>query len=140
MLAVRLAAEHGDLDLEPIEAAQRSFATIVESAADVRDPESVAAMREADDRFHGAIVRAARNPYVADALFPLKVLARRFENHYFGTTSNIVRASVADHDQILAALRRHDPVAAAQITRRNWERSLHVLGKPRGPVVRCRMR
>jgi DNA-binding GntR family transcriptional regulator len=126
-LASRLAAQRGTRNLGGIEAAHEAFARLESDTSSGAAQERAVTLREADDRFHRAILAASDNPYLTSALLPLKVHARRFENLYFGGPSATVRSSVTDHEQILAALRARDPGRAAEATRRHWERSLQAL-------------
>jgi DNA-binding GntR family transcriptional regulator len=129
-LSSSLAAANGAEHLPGIEAANQRFAVSVERYASTHAPEDAREVREADDAFHGAILRAADNPHLSDALLPRKVMARRFENWYFGNTPSIGAASIADHERIIAALRAGDAEGAAEQTRRNWARSLALLSPP----------
>lgn len=129
-LSSSLAARNPAADLAEIEAAQRHFAESVARMARSGQLDDAHAVREADDAFHGAILRAADNPYLADALLPRKVLARRFENWYFGSAPTIGEASIQDHERIIAALRDGDADGAAEETRRNWARSVEALPQP----------
>lgn len=123
-LSARLAARHGSSHLPAIEAAEREFAAAVAQYAVSGDPADVHAIRQADDQFHGAILAAAHNPYLADALTPLKALARRFENRFFGGAPSFGASLVGEHEELLEALRRRDEDAAARIALHNWEKSL----------------
>lgn len=130
VLSSSLAAASCVEQLPAIEAAHQRFAASVQRFAISHAPEDAREVREADDAFHGAILQAADNPYLSDALLPRKVLARRFENWYFGSTPSIGAASIADHERIVAALREGDADGAAAETRRNWARSVAALSVP----------
>jgi DNA-binding GntR family transcriptional regulator len=129
-LSSSLAAACGAEQLPAVEVANQRFAASVERFAVSHAPQDAREVRAADDGFHGAILQAANNPCLSDALLPRKVLARRFENWYFGSTPSIGAASVADHERIIAALRDGDAEGAAEETRRNWARSLAALSLP----------
>jgi len=127
-LSVQLAARNPD-GLFAIEAAQRHFADAVARFAETAQPEDARAVREGDDAFHEAILRAANNDYLTDALLPLRTIARRFENWYFGRTPSTGAASVADHEHLLAALRDGNAIEAAELMRANMSRSLAAIGQ-----------
>jgi DNA-binding GntR family transcriptional regulator len=129
-LSSRLAAAAGAEHLPAIEAANQCFAASVERFAVSHAPDDAREVRDADDAFHGAILQATDNPYLSDALLPRKILARRYENWYFGNTPSSGAASVGDHARIIAALRAGDAERAAEETRRNWARSLSALSLP----------
>jgi DNA-binding GntR family transcriptional regulator len=126
-LAARLAAERGTSNLAEIEAAHEAFAHLDRSLAGGDSHPRAIRRREADDRFHHAILQAADNAYVTRSLLPLKLHARRFENLYFGSAAATVHASATDHQQILVALQTGDPDGAAEATRLHWQRSLRAL-------------
>lgn len=123
-LSARLAAGNSQAGITRIEAAQREFRVAVAEYAASGDPADVQAIRQADDQFHGAILEAADNPYLSDALTPLKVLTRRFENRFFGSAPVFGESLVAEHEELIAALRAGDGDAAARIAQHNWEKSL----------------
>jgi DNA-binding GntR family transcriptional regulator len=130
-LSASLAAANPGEQLPTIEAANERFRAGVARFAASQSPVDAREVREADDAFHGAILLAADNPYLSDALLPRKVMARRFENWYFGSTPSIGDASIGDHERIIAALRAGDAEGAATETRRNWSRSVAALALPR---------
>ena len=123
-LSARLAARLGREHMERIEAAQREFRRAVAKYAGSGDATAIAAIRQADDHFHGAILDAAGNAYLSDALAPLKVLARRFENRFFGNAPAFGTSLVEEHEELIAAVRSGDEDAAARIAQHNWEKSL----------------
>lgn len=122
-LSVELAARNPD-SLAVIEEAQLHFAEAVVRFATTGQHDDARAVREGDDAFHEAIMQAAANSYLTDALLPLRTIARRFENWYFGRTPSTGAASVADHERILSALRAGNGAEAAEVMRANMSRSL----------------
>jgi DNA-binding GntR family transcriptional regulator len=127
-LSVQLAARNPE-GLVEIEAAQQRFAAAVARFAETGQHDDARAVRAGDDAFHEAILRAASNEYLTEALLPLRTIARRFETWYFGRTPAIGAASVADHERILTALRAGDAEAAAKIMSANMGRSLAAIGQ-----------
>lgn len=123
-LSAREAAGHSPAGLEQIEAAQREFAEAVGTFSHSGLPADVQEIRQADDRFHGAILDAAANPYLRDALTPLKVLARRFETRFFGGAPIIGSSLIDEHELLIAAIRAGDSDGAARIAQHNWEKTL----------------
>jgi uncharacterized 2Fe-2S/4Fe-4S cluster protein (DUF4445 family)/DNA-binding GntR family transcriptional regulator len=106
-LSARLAAELAtEDDLEALEALRQEQATI--SAADSHK------LFDLDHRFHQAIARAGRNPYLADAL-----------EHFFGLSQRLwnlalpgidfLPAAVAEHLDLIKAIEDHDVDRAAQL-------------------------
>ena len=88
-----------------------------------RDP---VAASKADTRFHNRFVRRCGNPYLAEIIQDLKVKHRRLEVVFFkgGTAA---RTSVAEHEQIVAALKAGQADRARRLIRANWQASLDQL-------------
>jgi DNA-binding GntR family transcriptional regulator len=77
--------------------------------------------RAADRAFHGVLIRLADNPYLTAALEPLLIHDRRLEGLYF-RNARLGRESYEEHERIISAVAARDGAAAAEITRRNFQR------------------
>jgi DNA-binding GntR family transcriptional regulator len=73
-----------------------------------------------DTDFHTLLVERSGNAEIAKLLGTLRPRIQRIELAYFGNQP-VALQSVADHDDILAALRRGDADAACAAMQRNWE-------------------
>lgn len=73
----------------------------------------------ADDAFHGVLVAASANDAVREVLERYTPVLRRLERLRFSSLNG--RASVAQHDRIVALCRTGDVDGAAAATRANWE-------------------
>jgi DNA-binding GntR family transcriptional regulator len=129
VLSAQLAARRlkAGASLAAVEDAQRAFADVVARAVAMPDADLRVAVREADDRFHQAILDLAGNRHLANARQPLRVLARRYENAFFSHARLIGPRSVADHERMIDALRRADENAAAAAMRANMERTYELI-------------
>jgi DNA-binding GntR family transcriptional regulator len=117
-LAARLAVPRlGRAELERARAANRRFADALER----RDVDAALA---ADDEFHGVFLDAAGNREIPRALDRLLPRLRRLERLRFGSLRG--RASVKQHERIVAAAVRGDAEAAGVAAVENW-RSLGAL-------------
>ncbi|WP_150307435.1 GntR family transcriptional regulator [Planctomonas psychrotolerans] len=120
-LAARLAAPRltGD-ELDRMGACNRGFA----AALDAGDPTAALA---ADTDFHDVAVAASGNGMLRESLEQATPLLRRVEMIRFGSLAG--RASVEQHDRILAAFATGDADAAAAAARENWlTLEQHLLG------------
>jgi DNA-binding GntR family transcriptional regulator len=79
----------------------------------------------ADDDFHCVLVSASANDALREVLERYTPVLRRLERLRFSSLSG--RASVAQHDQIIAMCRAGDVEGAATATRANWETLAHLI-------------
>lgn len=100
----------GEIDLM-VEANARFAEALERSDAD--------AATAADDAFHGVLVAASANDAVREVLERYTPVLRRLERLRFSSLNG--RASVAQHDRIVALCRTGDVDGAAAATRANWE-------------------
>lgn len=98
-------------DISAMRAANQRF-------RDALDRGDVPAAIEADDAFHHVAIERAGNTVLVNTLGHVMPLLRRAEHLRFD--SLISRDSVAQHEDILTALARHDAEAAEAATRANW--------------------
>ncbi|MGK5555233.1 GntR family transcriptional regulator [Actinomadura kijaniata] len=121
-VAVREAVPHlSDAELDAMRAANADF------AAALRDGDAERAV-DADDRFHGVPVTASANQAVATVLEQFTPVLRRVERLRFSSLCG--RASVAQHDTIVALCEAGDAEAAAAAARDNWRTLLPLLDGP----------
>ncbi|RZT06248.1 DNA-binding transcriptional regulator, GntR family [Duganella sp. CF402] len=73
-----------------------------------------------DTDFHALLVERSGNHEIARLLRSLRPRIQRIELAFFGNQP-LALQSVADHDQIIAALQRADADAACAAMQRNWE-------------------
>lgn len=119
-MAVRLAGPAlADEDLGEMAEANRRLARALQRG------EAVDAWA-ADRDFHLVFVRRAGNPELLKILQGLKTKLRRLEAAYFGSSA-AAEPSVAEHEEILAALARCDHARAAAAVEANWRNSLERL-------------
>jgi len=94
--------------------------------------DNTAARVHYNDRFHYEIGRIARNPYLMPSL--LRILidhARLAQTFYRSRAHNNIptdmrhdmEKAVIQHDQIIAAIARHDPETVKQLVQEHWELS-----------------
>ena len=86
----------------------------------LRDNDPVAA-RDADRAFHGILLARSDNAYLATAIEPLLIHARRLETLYF-RHAKPGHASYQDHIEIIDAVTKRDVASAAALTRHNFTR------------------
>lgn len=87
--------------------------------ADALRRDDVDAAIAADDAFHAVPVTAAANPAVRAVLDQFTPVLRRLERARFSSLGG--RASVAQHDRIIARCAAGDTDAAVAATRENWQ-------------------
>jgi len=120
-LAVRDAVPQlTEADLDAMREANERFAAALRA-------EDVDAAVRADDEFHGVAVRASANPLLPGLLEQVTPLLRRLERARFGSLAG--RASVADHDRIIALCAAGRADEAGVAARENWStlgRLLHL--------------
>jgi len=85
----------------------------------IRQGDSAAATG-CDMAFHALLVERSGNAEIARLLGTLRPRIQRIELAYFGDQP-LALQSVADHEAILAALRRADAETASAAMQRNWE-------------------
>jgi DNA-binding GntR family transcriptional regulator len=111
-----LAAELGvprltSADLEAMSNANARFALALKAV-------DVDAALAADDDFHAVLLTASANTELTRTLDRLMPRLRRLERLRFGSLAG--RASVRQHDEILAAAAQHDTQTTAERVRENW--------------------
>jgi DNA-binding GntR family transcriptional regulator len=74
---------------------------------------------ELDEQFHAIIVRASQNTEIEKILSGLRPRIKRIELVHFGD-QQVAPQSVAEHQAIIAALRRGDGAAAVLAMQQNW--------------------
>ncbi len=98
----------------------------VQFAAAIEGGQPYRAM-ELDEQFHGLIVEAADNPYVASFSSSLQVHIRRFKYVFLRQPVAGTLASVEEHSAIIAALEKRDGVAAGTMMKQNLIRPMNEL-------------
>jgi DNA-binding GntR family transcriptional regulator len=111
-----LAAELGvpKLTAADLEAMSNANARFARALNDV----DVDAALTADDDFHAVLLTASANTELTRTLDRLMPRLRRLERLRFGSLAG--RASVRQHDGILAAAGQHDTSTTAERVRENW--------------------
>lgn len=79
-----------------------------------------------DHDFHAELTRHCDNEQLLATLRPLKRMLLRYEFGYMGSGERVER-SVAQHEQLIAALERDDREAAAAIVEQNFRDSMPAL-------------
>jgi DNA-binding GntR family transcriptional regulator len=88
--------------------------------AEMADADADALRRqELDLRWHQTLVEPCGNQRLLDLLASLKQIVRRYECVYMQDPA-LVRRSVRDHNEILAALVKKRPKLAGRLLQRNW--------------------
>jgi len=82
---------------------------------------------ELDEQFHGLIVEASDNAYVATFSASLQVHIRRFKYVFLRQPVAGTRASIEEHSAIIAALQQQDGEAAGAMMKRNFIRPMNEL-------------
>ncbi|MGW8375207.1 GntR family transcriptional regulator [Streptomyces sp. ODS28] len=112
-LAVREAVPHlSAAELDRMREANARFAEALRA-------EDADAALAADDDFHGVAVTACANEAVRAVLEQFTPLLRRLERARFASLSG--RASVAQHERIIALCEAGDTEGAVAATRANWQ-------------------
>lgn len=75
---------------------------------------------ELDERFHRSVVEAAAGPRLLALHDAVKPQAERYERLYVSFVTGELMDSAREHDEIIQALDRGDPVAAEQAVQHNW--------------------
>lgn len=76
----------------------------------------------ADTAFHGVFIERSGNSELISVLGDLKFKVRRIDRAFFGSADR--SASVVDHQELIAAVKRGDRSSARRVLMRNWERGL----------------
>jgi DNA-binding GntR family transcriptional regulator len=76
----------------------------------------------ADAEFHGVFARRAENDDLTPLLAGLRSRLERLELAYFN--AGVGRASIVEHERVLAAIDAGDAKEAARALKQNWKRSL----------------
>lgn len=76
---------------------------------------------ELDERFHRSVVEAAAGPRLLALHDAVKPQAERYERLYVSFVTGELMDSAREHEDIIQALDRGDPVAAAQAVQHNWQ-------------------
>jgi DNA-binding GntR family transcriptional regulator len=112
-MAVELSLAHvSTADLNQLDNLNKAMAQAIRQ----RDVERAA---ELDVQFHGLIVQRSGNVEIEKLLEGLRPRIKRLELAHFGNTL-IANQSVAEHKDIVAALRRGDARLAADAMKQNW--------------------
>jgi DNA-binding GntR family transcriptional regulator len=98
-------------DVDAMRAANARFTAALKA-------KDVDAALDADDDFHAVAVAASANPLLPGLLEQVTPLLRRLERVRFESLAG--RASVADHERIIALCAEGDAGAAAAAARENW--------------------
>ncbi len=123
MLAARLAAEQPVPDITSAEETNAALEALLDQYEAAPASAMAWQLIDVNDRFHDAILDIAGNDVLADALKPIKARMRRYERIYFDRATPIDRSSIAQHRELLAAIRAGDGDAAAAVAARNLENS-----------------
>lgn len=86
---------------------------------------------ELDTRWHDTLVSPSRNSRLAALVASLRLAIRRYEVIYM-SDAGMLPASAAQHDDILAALRRGAMAEALKAIERNYLLGMHVLLRKMG--------
>jgi DNA-binding GntR family transcriptional regulator len=111
-----LAAELGVPKLTPTDITAMERANMRFESA-LRDDDVDGAL-SADDAFHAVLLTASANGELVPTLDRLMPRLRRLERLRFGSLAG--RASVRQHDEIVAAAANHDVTTTAERVRENW--------------------
>jgi DNA-binding GntR family transcriptional regulator len=76
----------------------------------------------ADTAFHGVFIERCGNSELISVLGDLKFKVRRIDRAFFGSADR--SASLVDHQELIAAIKRGDRSGARRLLMRNWERGL----------------
>lgn len=115
--AARLAASRRtDKDLAELEASTNDLKSAVLrashlDAADV-DTAAIASVVKADSRFHEALTTASKNGWLAEAV--KRARGELFSAQRGSIYQHVVAATIEDHERIVDAIRRGEPVEAAE--------------------------
>jgi len=128
----QLAAEHATRqDIDSLKVIQQRFRTAMEN----RDVEGRVLW---NDEFHLEIGRIARNPYLMPSLRRLLIdharLGKTFYRH--PSTPDMeanLETAVAQHDEIIAAIARHDAEGAGALVRAHLDLSRHRMAEYAAP-------
>src|SRR5260370_37749338 len=91
------------------------------------DPDTLLQYSQLNTRLHALILRAARDETVDRMLASLNYALVRYQFRTVLVPGRL-KESVVEHQQIVAALRTHDPAVAEHAARRHVARIRHVLG------------
>lgn len=116
-LAAELACGH--LTEEALEALEEAYAGFAAACGADDAVEAIAW----DNRFHEVIVRAAGNEYMEDFSRLMILHIQRIKYHYFHSPQ-MRKASAADHQEILQAMRARSGALARQLVRSHWLRAM----------------
>ena len=117
----RLAAENASVpEVEALKSVQLKFKSAAESA-DAR------AMVIENHRFHSLIGEMARNPYLSPSLNRLLIDHTRMSQKFYRPIDDhgleMVRTASDQHDQMIEAIEKREPVSAVELTLDHWELS-----------------
>lgn len=82
-----------------------------------------------DERFHERCVEVAAGPRLKLLHSSIKPQAERYERLYVSYLAGDMSPSLAEHDDIIAAIRRGDAAAAKAAVERNWHNAAERLGQ-----------
>lgn len=101
----------------------------VEELASAGKGSSARAVFDLDDSFHNVFVEAAAGPRLLALHRAVKPQIERYWRLYASTILNDLHHSVAEHDEIIAAIRRGDVAAIESSIEANWERGFERITK-----------
>jgi DNA-binding GntR family transcriptional regulator len=84
---------------------------------------------EADERLHRKIVEASSGPRLLTLHDSVKPQAERYIRMYISMLTSDIRASVAEHDAIIAAIEAGDVDEAQVAVQTNWRHAADRIGK-----------
>lgn len=96
--------------------------------AEALDAGDTCAALDADRAVHGAIIAMSGNAELQAMLAALISKVQRIERAFWGAADR--RASVADHERLIACMRAGDAAGAQNALARNWERGLAWVAAP----------
>jgi DNA-binding GntR family transcriptional regulator len=121
-LALRLALPHvTPAALDEMRAANQRLATALDAC-------DTGAALEADHALHGTFIRMSGNSELQTMLATLISKVQRIERAFWGGADR--RASVADHERLIACMLAGDAARARDALARNWERGLAWVAAP----------
>ena len=94
-----------------------------------KSPPEHSSLYDADDRFHRRIVEAAGGPRLLALHDSVKPQAERYIRMYISMLTSDIRASVAEHDAIIAAIEDGDADAAQVAVQTNWRHAAERIAK-----------
>lgn len=101
-------------DIKELELYNRNFKEAIEGK------DYFSALKQ-DEHFHGKIVKICDNTYLESSINVLQAHVRRL---FFKNEIILSEESVAEHNDIIEAIKKNDSDKASQIAQKNWQRSV----------------